>query len=107
MNQKGKKYFTNYWNYIQILPLVLIPTNIFRHLFEGYAVIFDATFWNVQAVAALAIWLNSLYLLRAFDSTGFLIRSLAEIVGDMKFFILVLGIVICGFADAFGSVNKA
>jgi hypothetical protein len=32
---------------------------------------------------------------------------LAEVVKDIKAFLFVLGIVIFGFADAFGSVNKA
>ena len=86
---------------------MLIPVNISRHLVNGDAIFFDATFWNVQAVAALALWLNSLYLLRAFDETGWIIRSLAEVVKDMRVFLFVLGIVVCGFADAFGSVNKA
>ena len=61
----------------------------------------------MQAVAALTLWTKALYLLRTFHSTAYLIRSLEEVIVDMKHFLFVLGIFIVMYADAFSSLNKA
>ena len=87
--------------------MILILVNIFRHKKEGENVYYDKTFWNVQAISALTMWGKFLYFLRSFDATGYLIRSLAEVINDMLVFLFVLGIVVLGYADAFSSMNKA
>jgi len=58
-------------------------------------------------MAALTLWAKFLYILRSFDETGYLIRSLVEITKDMWVFLLVLFIVILGYGDAFGNLSKA
>jgi len=61
----------------------------------------------VQAITALTMWGKFLYFLRSFDETGYLVRSLAEVIKDMLVFLFVLTIVVLGYADAFSSMNKA
>jgi hypothetical protein len=61
----------------------------------------------VQAVAALTLWCKALYFLRSIDATGYLVRSLEEVIKDMGAFLFVLGIFIMGYADAFSSLSKA
>jgi len=58
-------------------------------------------------MAALTLWGKSLYILRSFDGTGYLIKSLMQVTKDMWDFLLVLFIVVLGFGDAFGSLSKA
>ena len=61
----------------------------------------------MQAVAALTLWYKALYLMRSLHSTAYLIRSLADVISDMKMFLFVLGIFIMMYADVFSSLNKA
>jgi len=61
----------------------------------------------VQAIAALTLWGKALYFLRSFDVTGYLVRSLKEVVKDMVAFLFLLGIFIMGYADAFSSLSIA
>jgi len=58
-------------------------------------------------MAALFLWGKFLYILRSFDKTGYLVRSLVEVTSDMWVFLLVLFIVILGYGDAFGNLSKA
>ena len=87
--------------------MILILVNVFRHQTEGESVYVDKIFWDVQAIAALTLWGKALYFLRSFDATGYLVRSLEEVVSDMLVFLFVLGIFIMGYADAFSSLSKA
>jgi len=59
-----------------VLPQILVLINILRHKREGDAIYYDQNFWNVQAIASLTLWLESLYYLRSFDATGYLVHSL-------------------------------
>jgi len=61
----------------------------------------------MQAIAALFLWLESLYHLRSFESTGYLIHSIEEVVAGMLVFLFVLSISIIAFADAFSSLSIA
>jgi len=58
-------------------------------------------------MAALTLWFKFLYVLRAYEKTGYLVRSLVEVAKDMWVFLLVLFIVILGYGDAFGNLSKA
>jgi len=63
--------------------MILILVNIFLHetrekeYWEDF--MNKKYFWDVQAMAALTLWGKLLYILRSFDSTGYLIRSLVEV----------------------------
>jgi hypothetical protein len=46
------------------------------------------------------MWMKCLYFLRIYESTGYLIRMIIEVVVDMKNFFLVLLIAVAAFADS-------
>jgi hypothetical protein len=83
MIKKKMGYFTNYWNYIEAIPSILILANILRHRNIGIKIVENVYFWNVQAIAALFMWGKFLYFLRSFEATGYLIRSLGDVFKDM------------------------
>jgi predicted outer membrane lipoprotein len=58
-------------------------------------------------MATLLMWSKFFYFLRSFEASSYLIRSLIEIAKDMWVFAFVLGCLVLGLADAFGSVSKA
>lgn len=61
----------------------------------------------LTSVSSLALWFRLLYFFRIFDSTGFLIRAILAVVYDMRHFLVILGIAICGFGDSFRVMSLA
>ena len=55
----------------------------------------------------LLFWLKFLYFLRIFDSTGYLIRIIIEVVYDMRHFMLVLLLTFVAFGDAMMSISTS
>ena len=53
-----------------------------------------------MSLATLLQWLKILHFLRIFDSTGFLVRAIIEVVTRMRFFLFILIVIILAFADA-------
>jgi hypothetical protein len=102
-------YFTSIWNYLDIIPpiliLVFLPL-VLVGTFDGQNAELEAT---IQATMSLIIWLKLLYFLRIFENTGYLIRIITEVVASMKYFLFILLIAIVAFADAirqFSTSNK-
>lgn len=52
------------------------------------------------------MWIKFTYLLRAFESTGYLIRMIIEVIKDMLPFLIVLVFACIAFADATFSVSN-
>jgi len=57
--------------------------------------------YTIHSVATLLMWIKFLYFLRIFRSTGYLVRTLTDVIYDMKVFLLILFIVYFGFGEAF------
>jgi hypothetical protein len=55
---------------------------------------------SMQAIMSLMIWLKTLYFLRIFDSTGYLIKIIIEVIIDMKYFFMILMLTFIAFADS-------
>jgi len=53
------------------------------------------------------MWLKFLYYLRVWKTTGYLVRMLTEVINEMKIFLLVLGVIVVAFTDAFYSFAVA
>ena len=49
---------------------------------------------------SLIIWLKLLYFLRIFKSTGYYIRTIIEVIMDIKYFLLMLLLTIVAFGDS-------
>jgi hypothetical protein len=110
--KNGLGYFTEVWNYLDILPPVMIYIFLFMDL-EGYFEDKDAdgnlthmtTKAVMQAVMSLLIWLKYLYFLRIFESTGYLIRIIIQVCIDMRFFIFLLFLTLIAFGEAIQSIS--
>ena len=105
---EGLPYLTSFWNYIDLIP----PFGIYIVLILG---VLD--FWNIHldiavessilSIITFFMWFKFLYFLRIFNSTGYLIRMIFEVVKDMRSFFLILFITIAAFGDSFVRISKA
>jgi hypothetical protein len=119
--KSGISYFTSGWNYLDILPpiilLVFIPLAIAGYFDKreypdnpGVLVKNKETMpleASLQATMSLMLWLKFLYFLRIFDSTGYLIRIITEVVVDMRHFLLIMLLTIIAFGDAMRSISTS
>ena len=60
-----------------------------------------------MSITTLCLWIKFLYFLRIFDATGFLVRSIIFCISEMKFFLLILLVTICAFADSYKVMSFA
>ena len=56
------------------------------------------------ALLLLLKWFGILYFLQAFSSTGPLVRMILQIISDMRYFLVILAIVVLGSSSAFYSL---
>jgi hypothetical protein len=110
LTESGLEYFLSIWNYLDIVP----PTLIIVFLLLDYTVDFFnmtddkgvvlpyviTTKVSMQATMSLFIWLKFLYFLRIFDSTGYLIRIIIEVIIDMRHFLALLLLTFIAFGHA-------
>jgi hypothetical protein len=107
MFKEPKNYLKKLWNYFEILPLILILINIYRHQKLGSKAFVSLWFYEIQTIASLTIWLKFTYFLRSFDSLAFMIKGLEKTVRNIPPFIAVLLLCLVGFAGAFNNVRNA
>jgi hypothetical protein len=70
--------------------------------------VFDnAGLTTIHAIASLLMWFKLIYFLRIFESTGYLVRMLTEVISAMKVFLLMLSIVLIAFGEAFLRFSEA
>lgn len=60
-----------------------------------------------MSITTLCLWIKFLYFLRIFDATGFLVRSIIFCISEMKYFLLILLVTICAFADSYKVMSYA
>jgi hypothetical protein len=92
-------YFTNFWNYIDILPPTLICFSMFISFTSAGSN--EQMERSLMAVTTFFMWFKLLYFLRIFKDTGYLIRMISTVIVDMRHFFLVLFIAITAFGDSF------
>lgn len=104
------------WNYLDIIPPILllafIPFELLgffdKVLVDGILVNPNGTLEaTMQATMSLFLWLKLLYFLRIFQSTGYLIRIIIEVVYDMRHFMFVLMLTFVAFGDAMLSISSS
>lgn len=63
---QGYVYFFNLWNYLEVIPLILILRNvaIFKTPTDSFI---DETFFRIQSVSSLLMWCKFAYYLRSFE----------------------------------------
>eukprot|EP00347_Sterkiella_histriomuscorum_P022786 403337167 len=102
LRNNGLEYFTDVWNYIDIIPPVGIFTISVMILMGANGVEINIHYQrSLIAIISFFMWMKLLYFLRIFRSTGYLIGMILEVIKDMRFFFVVLLITIIAFGSAF------
>ena len=97
-------YLTSPWNYIDLIPLILITTSM---IFE-YVLSVDPRFERpLNAISCFFMWIKFLYLLRIFRQTSKFISMIEAVIFDMKDFMVVFFITICGFSQGMYILSNA
>lgn len=90
------KYLASPWNYLDVIPLVLINFSLF---FQNMG--FDPQYERpLNAVACFFMWIKFLYFWRLFRQTSKFISMIVAIVGDLKVFLLVFIVTLTAFGNA-------
>lgn len=89
------EYFVSFWNLIDLTSLTLN----FIIIIIDLAGASEQLVTTLSGIAVLFLWLKMFYFGRIFLSTAAMIRMIIEITVDMKYFLLVLIISICAFAN--------
>ncbi|CDW72553.1 wd-40 repeat protein [Stylonychia lemnae] len=99
---QGVHYLQNVWNYIDLLtPISVITFLILQFLDEMNIDINQDFMRSIMALATFFMWLKIFYALRIFRNTGYMIRSIVEVIQDMGIFLLILFLTIIAFGDSF------
>jgi hypothetical protein len=70
-------YLTHFWNYLDILPKLLVLLSITLNLTQGYFLAAETQknfIASINAICINALWFNVLNFLRLFRNTGYLIH---------------------------------
>ena len=110
-NEGAYRYFTDFWNYTDIIPVFLVLSAISfstfstcrskqaggveyeRELIEGER--------YMNALASFFIWFKFLYFFRVFRQFGHLIKTIMEVLIDMQVFVVILGMSMLAFSGTF------
>jgi len=102
---EGIAYLTSIWNYIDIIPPVGIFASLALELFASSRMLEVKT--TINALTTFFMWFKLLYFMRIFQNTGYLIRSIVEVISDMRYFLFVLLIAIAAFGHSFLAISVA
>jgi hypothetical protein len=61
----------------------------------------------LQSIISLILWLKLLYFLRIFKSTGYYIRTIVEVVKDMRYFLMMLLLTFTAFGDSMRQISSS
>ena len=100
-------YFASFWNYLDILPPILMIVLITCDNLELFN---DHKNSELEAILlgsnSLLIWLKFLYFLRIFEKTGYLISIIIEVIKEMKYFLFILMLTVFAFGDSLAQVSS-
>mmetsp|Transcript_20660 Transcript_20660/g.19667 ORF Transcript_20660/g.19667 Transcript_20660/m.19667 type:complete len:226 (+) Transcript_20660:874-1551(+) len=98
MREGVEAHFSDFWNYLDILPPIFIFTAEILNLFNfvDYRLI-----RTLYAYTAIAMWLRFLYFFRIYKATNFYIKMITEVIKDMGQFFFILSIAIIAFGHTF------
>jgi hypothetical protein len=105
--QEGFTYLFSIWNYLDLLPPFLLITFIPLEQIGTFDSGNKGLEGSMQAIMSLVMWLKLLYFLRIFDSTGYLIKIIIEVIIDMKYFLMILMLTFVAFADSMYQINTS
>ena len=133
LRNEGLNYLSSIWNYLDLIPpftlAVFLPmeimgffdyqekmneyiarqrlANFLGQTLEDTTVTIRTIEGVLQSVISLIIWLKLLYFLRIFKSTGYYIRTIIEVIMDIKYFLLMLLLTIVAFGDSMRQISES
>lgn len=87
-------FFRNVWTWLVLSQILLVELTVVMYLMRLPHVRMMA------AILSVVTWTRLLFYLRAHKETGALVRMILEIAKDMRYFLLILVLMIFGFANA-------
>ena len=96
-------YFTSIWNYIDLIPIVMVFAAIFISFLSSLNKQQEYLQCEryVNAVASFFIWFKLLYFFRIFRVYGHLIKTIIQVLIDMKVFVVILLMSLLAFSGTF------
>jgi hypothetical protein len=103
------EYLTSGWNLTDLLNyllcLVVVVLDLIPGTYDENNELISVELFRMRrffaALSSLLLWIKLFYFLRTFETTAKLIRMIMEIINDMKNFLIVLLICLCGFTNGF------
>eukprot|EP01038_Epipyxis_sp_PR26KG_P005462 gene5462-7563_t len=93
------KHLTEFWSIVDVCIILTAAVGMIQRL------AYPSSEWAIGkcilAVSSILVWFKILYFMRPFESSGPLVSIILQISNDIKFIVLVLAIVLAGFAQAF------
>ncbi|KAG5189053.1 Ion transport protein-domain-containing protein, partial [Tribonema minus] len=100
LKEQIQEYFTDPWNLLDLSAYALLFIGVAAQVSTRKSLLADCT----NSIVALLLWFKLLYFMRPFRSTGPLINTIFEIMADMRTFLVILLVVVVGFANAFYAI---
>lgn len=94
------------WNSIDVVPPLIMLLRTFAQLNGSLDHLYDKpqllnAYSVLISIASLMMWFKILNFLRIFESTGFLVRAIQDVMYQMRFFFMIFFIFVFAFGDAF------
>ncbi|CAE8583495.1 unnamed protein product, partial [Polarella glacialis] len=96
----ASNYFTT-WNILDLLRILLVGVAIIWSYSDREA-FFSGDGLSLLSFTVLVVWSRLISFLRAFQNTGHLVRTFITIFWDIRMFFVLLALMGCAFASAFG-----
>lgn len=102
---RGYHYFFDFWNYIEIVPLLGIIFSMREARMEGFIPTY--TFFCIQTTIVFMLYVKMLFFMRLFRATGYLVHALIKILFDMRYFLIIFFTVILQFGFSLLTITLA
>jgi len=90
-------HFSDFWNYLDIVPPLFIYTAEILNLFHAD----HRLIRTLYSLTALVMWVRFLYFFRIVKTTNFYIRMIVQVIIDMGQFFFILSIAVLAFGHSF------
>lgn len=104
LKEAGASYFLSPWNYIDMVPLLLITAVSLNYLLSdtGYG---EETLF--MALSSLMMWFKLLGFLRLQKDFAYMIKILLSVGQDSATFMVILALTLMAFTDAMYTISRA
>ena len=95
------RYFSSFWNLVDVLVFLgVLSTTILDILYIFWEESSPYSIKIIISMTLLFLWARLLSYAKGFEGTGFLIRLVEQVIGDMKFFLIFIFLIMFAFASA-------